>query len=498
MTDAWLVKDKKWMKKRKAEWKVIKKSLDLCRLTRKEIKCLKDYFLKGTESDKVGFDENDIDWVPVIFKLWFHPEQSEKNWARLCDKIWLRDFVYSSQLFNEGACEDHGNGFQPPYGFMGGLEPKVLKFLLGNGKGTRKVIVKEPRDYSFVEQELKFERYMINIRSLIITSNDWLCGIGCKSPFNLCQYLIDYFFDILPSELPEWLDKTEDIESNKIQAQTLRKQAWEKKISDAEKEEFWIKSMLLRLVVFVSPCGLLNEDTPQKRFAEKFLQELKQRKLPPYFQKYLDEVHEQEIRQAWSKTKIPHKYFDHDDEYLNIEHACNKEPITDAIQQIISIANELGFTKEEYAEKNLTKVDITCLVPGETRESLGYNANEKIPAMAYTIAATTKMTDTTEEVFKFDLLEILHSADCEWSFDTPIFLWLNRPKEFFDNVNQPGIMTFSLNKKLLYRTIKARCGLNIFFDDSVDEYYEPIEQRFRCERLPILMSPEYDLSLWED
>lgn len=89
--EAWKTDDKVWTKQRREQWKNIKISLNrIAGLKAHNIKYLKQYYLTGLEADFFPL----ISWEfkeGLLYELWFHPDQSVKNWELLRER--QRDWV---------------------------------------------------------------------------------------------------------------------------------------------------------------------------------------------------------------------------------------------------------------------------------------------------------------------------------------------------------------------------------------------------------------------
>ncbi|MCX4028254.1 hypothetical protein H0A36_06160 [Endozoicomonas sp. SM1973] len=138
---AWLTSDREWLKQRKKSWDYISKKLNhvhSIEIDRKQRTYLKNYYLKGIRPRYDLF--LNATPIPLIFMLWFHPDQSEKCWQEIIDYIYqMPDIVVyehyklSFSIFME--CSGNLNRFSPASGFsdgfMEGLEENMLPVLFG-------------------------------------------------------------------------------------------------------------------------------------------------------------------------------------------------------------------------------------------------------------------------------------------------------------------------------------------------------------------------------
>ncbi|ACA84657.1 hypothetical protein [Shewanella woodyi] len=88
----WKVEDKKWMKARKVLWAELKKCLLEHQYSKKEVKYMEPYFLKGIRK------QEDIAWaepVPLIYCLAWHPSDDIN--------VWFAEF---QRIKSEARCEE--------------------------------------------------------------------------------------------------------------------------------------------------------------------------------------------------------------------------------------------------------------------------------------------------------------------------------------------------------------------------------------------------------
>lgn len=135
----WNVKDKAWMADRKSQWGAIKERLEITEsYTKKELKTYENYFLKGKEPkwDKEWGD----DPIPLLYRLWFDPDQSVEHWQAIIDAVLAYPGptqIGPSLEETYGKLWQAGNyvsfsGIDTSDGFMGGLEEKIFHFLMGS------------------------------------------------------------------------------------------------------------------------------------------------------------------------------------------------------------------------------------------------------------------------------------------------------------------------------------------------------------------------------
>ncbi len=450
MSENWRVNDPEWMAERKSEWRIIRKNLEQTEdfnIDIRQIRALEKYFLTGKESDFHN--------IPLIFKLWFHPDRSEDNWERLSADTAQWDYEESLRILKEYAGFSGGCRFSPPYGFMGGLEHHVFEFLLGNGRGIRTVTDDYGRPC-----ELDLSRHKLPPEWILSSMTTWLYAPD-SNPYTLCQYMADYWFEEITDTDDQWFVRNE-----------------------TELREF-----LIRIFVFVEPSGFQGDDTPQKRFADKFRKMLDTGELPDRLRHIWEDVQKPEGRKQW--LKAPEEGFVSDTSF-NVYMIHGKYPLPDAVGDIISVVYELGFTDRKYHPEHMEHVDFTNSLRPQFKRLLGYSGDERVPAFRYSVFATPEMTDAEEAHIRFDLLQLCHAPAFKLKPSTPLLVWLSRPdKPYVLYGSQPGSMTLAMNLRLLHRTILAKTGLEL---RKVTDKNKPYPKKM----MPILNKPKYDLPLWKE
>ncbi|MBU2714475.1 hypothetical protein, partial [Zooshikella harenae] len=106
---------------------------------RKQRGYLKDYFIKGVRPE-YDYIDNPMP-IPLLFMLWFHPDQSQACWNEIVSYVWKMpdDIIYdhyktSIEIFTRNAGTvfryNPKDGFYD--GFMGGLEERIFTILFGD------------------------------------------------------------------------------------------------------------------------------------------------------------------------------------------------------------------------------------------------------------------------------------------------------------------------------------------------------------------------------
>ncbi len=477
MSESWRVNDPEWLAERKSEWRIIRKNLEQTEdFNVKQIRALEKYFLTGKESDDITFNYKyyeEVHNIPLIFKLWFHPDRSEDNWGRLCDDITERDYRVSLMIL-KGCSLVYGKPY-PPDEYIGGLERRVFEFLHGNGRGIRTV-----RDDYGHTTKLDISKHRISLDGLTTMMFSWL--YGGSNPYAICQYMTDWWFEEIENADDKWFAR------NKTK----------------------LKKFLIRLLIFVEPSGLSGEDLQYKCFADKFREMLNTRKLPEGLRRIWDSVQKPEERNLWIKRVI-----DEECNSFEVYLIYSKGLLSNAIERIVSIAYELGFTDRKYTPESVERVDFSNSLRNDFKcLLLGYSRSDRVPAFRYSMPGTSKLTDTEEPCISFDLLQLCNAPALEkQDHAVPVFVWLPRPDKPYNMHDDPGRMTFWMNMRLLQRTILAKTGLELqeatyedkpYFElqdlaESEDsELQKATDKPYPEKMMPILNKPEYDFPIWKE
>jgi hypothetical protein len=125
---AWRVKDPAWVADRKAQWARLSDKIDALHLTARERKIVEKYFMTGASPNPTIWHVHECPSVPLLFRLWLHPDQSESNWdAQLRATVW--DDYHETLRLLINLWDDNGPG-------LDGAEKRWHRVLLG-GPTTR-------------------------------------------------------------------------------------------------------------------------------------------------------------------------------------------------------------------------------------------------------------------------------------------------------------------------------------------------------------------------
>jgi len=261
--ERWLIKDKKWLNERKTQWSEVHlRLLHSEKFTKKQLKAYESFFLRGrTPKWNVLFDN---DPIPLIFRLWFDPDQSEQNWSEIRDlvlnypePIVIRESLRETfDIFHEA---DNGviySGlFKTPNSFMNGLEKKMFSFLYGSPDSSE--YIKFNGEEFYVIRLFHGYYYSDNYR--------WLDSKNLCNSFKISQYKLEHWYESLPYQTD--LDKREDK---------------------------WI-FLMYKVAFFKDPLGLAPEDSRYFKVAETLRDMFENRPMPAYMKDLWKKVKSKEV-----------------------------------------------------------------------------------------------------------------------------------------------------------------------------------------------------------
>ena len=186
---------------RSAQWEDIKQRLESAhRHTKKELKIFERFFLKGKDpyGERIGADP-----IPLIYRLWFSPDQSEEAWLKIVDQVFSyhpwqthlsldeTDKVIRDELNNSKYYGKEGN----PLGFMGGLEKRMFEFLGVNPSTGAFISFEGRRIIHPVVFNIPY--YLDLIR--------WLKQEPYVNPYNFSLYSHEFWYDALDDEFCKYV-----------------------------------------------------------------------------------------------------------------------------------------------------------------------------------------------------------------------------------------------------------------------------------------------------
>ena len=214
-----------WIKSRKAEWKEVKNVLGkrVPDIRSSEYRGLRDYFMTGVENDV--FEEIGED---VLLNLWLHPDISTERWAGYWHELTQREFKgnrysrdYEQMQYEFFKLSTESRSEHAPYtdyGFCGGLEERIVKFLVPGqiysdetslilNYPCRQVPWKNKRSLhiDFIGECKKFLQY------------------PGSNPYSPMQYLAEL-----------WLSVTDSLEDLSYAQEMFRRAAWYNALSENE------------------------------------------------------------------------------------------------------------------------------------------------------------------------------------------------------------------------------------------------------------------------
>ncbi|GAB3253537.1 hypothetical protein [Chitinimonas naiadis] len=184
---------------RSAQWEDIQQRLiSSSRHTKKDLKIFERFFLKGKDPyvDRIGADP-----IPLIYRLWFSPDQSDEAWRKIVDEVFSyhpwqthlsldeTDKVIRDELSSSKYCGKEGY----PLGFMGGLERRMFEFL-GVDSSTGQFISFEGR--RIIHPQVFNIPYYLDLIG-------WLRGDEYVNPYNFSLYSHEFWYAALSDEFCE-------------------------------------------------------------------------------------------------------------------------------------------------------------------------------------------------------------------------------------------------------------------------------------------------------
>jgi len=192
-SDIWHPEDKKWMKKRKEEWKIVKSNLDemTLRISKLHHKYHRDYFLYGKKDPSLGREGGKaFNYSFPLFQIWYLPEINENTIQDIYKQhIHPHAFTKARELFfNIGI-----GSFDKEYGMMNGREELAVKMLYP-GLDWKEIMYFSEKDTSGLPHS---DHPDILIQNCINKSSG-IIKTGKNNPYSPGQYLwghIDYAFE---------------------------------------------------------------------------------------------------------------------------------------------------------------------------------------------------------------------------------------------------------------------------------------------------------------
>ena len=119
-SNGWPIEDKRWIKKRRAQWKYVQQNITPIsshNTERKTFAALKKYYVSGTPLPKDSY------YLELLYKIWFHPSD---------DPEVLKEIAYANDKGLDNSVsmvfsQAHPSDFGPPYGMLGPRSPLLAK-----------------------------------------------------------------------------------------------------------------------------------------------------------------------------------------------------------------------------------------------------------------------------------------------------------------------------------------------------------------------------------
>lgn len=147
-TSAWHTADPRWVDERKQQWRAHALHIKPANHGAKETAILRDYFLLGTTPEEVDWAGEPLPWLPLFYRLWFHPDTSPRNWTAQVGFTTWQDYCESARCFRAISL--------PADSGLSGLEERVAAAIFGP-PATRKILKRPPiyqRQSAWVERSL--------------------------------------------------------------------------------------------------------------------------------------------------------------------------------------------------------------------------------------------------------------------------------------------------------------------------------------------------------
>jgi hypothetical protein len=477
----WKTDDKKWLKARKEVWRPIKKSLrEIDELDRDYLKRLQEYFLTGKEP-KIRHRHKP--YILMIFRLWFHVDQSEGNWSDIIRETGVDDFRHSRGIYLRHA--GRAQLFVDDYGFMGGLEERFVKVFYPVTDAANETIEVDGENIRIFQNG--FENFI----------KKWLSEIGLwliesrSNPYCIYQYMLDFILDNYHiSKLSKLKDDPDD---ENIPALLV---------------------ILAQCAHFIEPKEMPGEDSSQRRFAQKIYDELEQRELLPYLSELWEKMKTSKGRNADTVEREEEYAYDFeedddgkkelDDEgYITLViHDTSLHP--ELFEKFATIYNELGFSEFDFFSSQVEAIDLSEHLTAGMVKRLGYKKGGKVPGYRYRIDTNNNYTDSDIIKINVDLVMPVPHSSHKFKKDTPVFMIVPRPNSnYYIECN----IAYELNVRMMVRVFMSKVKLEpvryvmsdygLLYDEIEPHYYEIKDQPFINDRRAFEDKAEYDFPKWK-
>lgn len=197
-------------------WSDILARLKFLDFSRGEIKIFKDYF-NGVEPD---WDETGVepDPIPLVFRLWLHPDQSEESWCRITEKFLAyrkRNFIHISlhesyRILSQFGDTHFFNGIDAPLGFFAGSDKKLAQFMMGEtaagARYTYNLDPKQPDKYEALYPPGSFGCFYYSDMCVWLGVADAFNRHSGCNPFLLGAYELERWRTFVENDTGEYAD----------------------------------------------------------------------------------------------------------------------------------------------------------------------------------------------------------------------------------------------------------------------------------------------------
>jgi len=178
---------------RLAEWADIEFRLSFSGIhTKRELKVFQDYFVKYKEPSY----EHNRDPIPLLYRLWLCPDQSDESWEAVLAKVLTApqaikvESIRESQviLFQEADSSRYDGVDGAPLGFMGGVEKRLVDFFSNHIDHEGNRLIRNSAWNFGVYEQLKY----------------WLNGQRCN-PYQIARHMISLWVEKIQN--PEYINE---------------------------------------------------------------------------------------------------------------------------------------------------------------------------------------------------------------------------------------------------------------------------------------------------
>lgn len=215
------VMDKASIELRKQSWPEIMERLKEYGCSRGHMKIMEAYYLKGKDP-KWSDDGWEEDPIPLVFRLWLHPDQSDESWCEITEKVLAyrrRSLTGISikdgrRIINSCALSHYYNGVDAPLSFFCGAEERLFRFMYWGSESGRRYMYnprpKYPEENDYLYSPPSFGSWYYVDMSLWLGVELPEVGIvrsPTPNPYYLGRYLTELWRQYLENATEEDVEK---------------------------------------------------------------------------------------------------------------------------------------------------------------------------------------------------------------------------------------------------------------------------------------------------